>query len=81
MPEKQSKQSSNRKQRPFDNYLKYSNIAFQLVAAILIGVFGGKRLDAWLHTGQVFTIICSLLGVMAGLYLSVKDFIKPGKKQ
>lgn len=80
MPQKPSKPSSNPK-RPYDNYLRYSNIAFQLFAAILIGVFGGIRLDAWLGTDPVFTIILSLLGVFAGLYTALKDFIKPRKKE
>lgn len=81
MQQKPSKPSSNPKKRPFDNYLKYSNIAFQLVAAILIGVFGGIKLDEWLGTDSAFTIILSLLGVFAGLYLVLKEFLKPPKKE
>lgn len=51
------------------------------MAAILIGVFGGIKLDAWLGTDPAFTIILSLLGVFAGLYLVLKEFLKPLKKE
>lgn len=67
------------KKRPFDPYLKYSNLVFQLFAAIFIGVFGGMKLDAWLGTGPWFTVILSLLGVTGGMYLSLRDFLKKKK--
>jgi len=38
------------------------------------------KLDAWLHTDPWFTVILSLLGVSAGLYSVLKEFIQPGKK-
>lgn len=72
--------SRNSKKQRFDNYLKYSNIVFQLFAAIFLGVWGGIKLDALLHTKPVITILLSLIGVGGGMYLSLKDFIKPKKK-
>ena len=60
--------------------LKYSGMAFQMLAVIAIGVFGGIKLDEYLHTGQIFTIVLSLISICAGIYLAIKDFIKPGKK-
>lgn len=56
---------------------KYSGIAFQMIAIILVSVWGGIKLDkltGW-HT-PVFTIVLSLLGVFAAIYTAVKDFIK-----
>jgi uncharacterized membrane protein YfcA len=48
-----------------------------MLAVILIGVYGGQKLDAYLHnTNQVFTIIFSLLSVFAAIYLAIKDFIR-----
>ena len=49
-------------------------------AAIFIGVWGGMKLDAWLHTDPWFTVILSL-GVSAGLYSVLKEFIQPGKNE
>jgi hypothetical protein len=56
---------------------RYSGLAFQMVAIILLTTWGGVEIDK--HTGwhtPVFTIILSLLGVFAAIYVSVKDFIK-----
>lgn len=70
----------NTRKPRFDNYFKYSAMAFQLFAGIFIGVWGGIKLDALLNTEPWFTVILSLLGVAAGLYAVLKDFIKPNKK-
>ncbi|MFN0274631.1 MAG: AtpZ/AtpI family protein [Chitinophagales bacterium] len=67
---------SNRKQQ-FDSFLKYSNIGFQLFAAIFLGVWGGMKIDDWLDTKPWFTVTLSLLGISAGMYSVLKDFIKP----
>lgn len=60
--------------------LKYTGIAFQMLAIIGLGVFAGIKLDAWLKTDGIFTVVLSLLSVIAGIYLAIKDFIKPKKK-
>lgn len=71
-----NKQKHNSKKQ-LNNYAKYSAIAFQMIAVILIGVFGGKKLDEYLNfETPVFTIIFSLLSVFASIYLVLKDFIK-----
>ncbi len=62
--------------RPADNsYLKYSGMAFQMAAAILLGVFLGRYLDGCWHTDPFLTVGCTLLGVFAGMYLALKDFL------
>lgn len=59
------------------DFARYSGIAFQMIAIILLTTWGGIKLDKL--TGfktPVFTIILSLLGVFAAIYTVVKDFIK-----
>lgn len=75
---KPSQKPSNPR-RSVNQYLRYSNIAFQLFAAIFLGVWGGMKLDALLGTDPWLTVILSLLGVSAGLYSVLKEFIKPDK--
>lgn len=70
----------NSKKPQFDSYMKYSGMAFQLFAGILLGVWGGIKLDDLLNSKPWFTVILSLLGIAAGLYAVLKDFIRPGKK-
>ncbi len=72
--------NDNSKKPPFDSYIKYSGMAFQLFAGIFLGVWGGMRLDAALNSKPWFTVILSLFGIAAGMYSVLKDFIRPGKK-
>jgi F0F1-type ATP synthase assembly protein I len=55
--------------------MKYSGMAVQMIGIMLAFVFGGIYLDRWLDTSPIMTVVFSLLGVGAGLYTSLKDFI------
>lgn len=58
------------------NYVKYSGLAFQMIAIILVTAWGGTKLDKlFLLETPVFTIILSLFGVAAAIYVAVRDFI------
>lgn len=66
-----------KRQPPTNNYLKYSGMAFQMMATIGIGVFGGYKLDQYLEfKTPIFTLILSLLSVAVAIYLAIKDFLK-----
>jgi F0F1-type ATP synthase assembly protein I len=77
-------QDSQKKKNPkpsqnkgLNQYARYTGLAFQMLGIILVTVWGGTRLDkltGW-HT-PVFTIVLSLIGVFAAIYVAVKDFIK-----
>lgn len=55
-------------------------MAIQMAVVIGLSAWGGQKLDA-LYALQtpVFTIVLSLLGIAAALYLVLKDFIQPRK--
>jgi F0F1-type ATP synthase assembly protein I len=61
----------------FSSYAKYSGIVIQMGVIIFLTTWGGIKLDkiAGLKT-PVFTIVLSLLGVFAAIWIAVKDFIK-----
>ena len=69
------KPSEPQRQR-YNAYVKYSAIAFQMLTAILLFTWSGVELDKWLETAPAFTATLSLIGVIAGIYLAIKDFIK-----
>jgi F0F1-type ATP synthase assembly protein I len=59
---------------------KYSNMAIQMAVVIGLSAWGGQKLDAhYALQTPVFTIVLSLLGIAAALYLVLKDFIQPRK--
>ncbi|OQX99914.1 MAG: hypothetical protein B6I24_01300 [Bacteroidetes bacterium 4572_128] len=57
-------------------YAKYSAIAFQMFAIILIGVFGGWKLDEFFNFQfPIFTLILTILSVILSIYYAIKDFL------
>ena len=59
------------------SYAKYTGIAIQMIVIIVIMTFAGVKLDERRGaTTPVFTLILSLLGVLAAIYTAIKDFIK-----
>jgi len=84
MKEPLSQKQKNRKKSPndpgnkgFQDYAKYSGLAFQMALIIGVMTWCGVKLDKVLGLSTpVFTIILSLLGVFAGIYTAIKDFIK-----
>jgi len=71
-----------KKKKLLDNYARYSSIAFQMLAIILLGVFGGIKADQWLHMRvPVFTVILSILSVILAIYYVTKDLLKNGKNK
>ena len=57
-------------------YAVYSNMAIEMGVLIALGVFGGIKLDKWLDKSPLFTVLCSLAGVLIGMYLMIKDVIQ-----
>lgn len=59
------------------SYMKYSGMAFQMGAIILVGVWVGKKLDERFSTSTPwFTVGMALFSVFAALYIVLKDFLK-----
>ena len=68
--------ASPQKKSPFHQYAVYSNLAFEMGAVIALGVFGGIKLDKWLNTSPLMTIICSLAGIAIALFLIIRSSLK-----
>ncbi len=73
---------SKKKKKSLDNYARYSGIAFQMLAIILLGVFGGIKADQWLHMKvPVFTVILSILSVILAIFYVTRDLLRDGKNK
>lgn len=66
----------DQKKRQLNIYARYSSMAIQMLVIIFLGVFGGYKLDTWLQTKPVFTIVLSLLSVVLAIYYVIKDLLK-----
>ncbi|MGB8492054.1 MAG: AtpZ/AtpI family protein [Bacteroidales bacterium] len=79
-----SQNQQNRKKSPKDRgnkglqqFGRYTGLAFEMILVILVMTWCGIKLDKALGLSTpVFTAILSLLGVFAGIYIAVRDFIK-----
>ncbi len=59
------------------SFLQYSGLAFEMLAFILLGVFGGVKLDEYMQSEKpVFTIIGSLLGCIFSMVIIVLKLTK-----
>jgi len=49
-----------------------------MLTIILLGVFGGMKLDEWLESIDfpLFTLVLSIGGVVLAIYFAIKDFIR-----
>ncbi len=63
--------------KQLNDYARYSGMAVQMIAIILIGVLGGIKLDEVLSLKfPLFTLVLSLLSVFLSMFFAIKDFLK-----
>ena len=71
---KSDKEDSKKKQ--FTGVLKYSGLAFQMIAIILLVLYGGMKLDEYLENEfPLFTFLGAISGVVLSLYVVLKDLL------
>jgi len=78
MKKKQSnKLDSEKKKRQLREAARYSGLAFEMIAIILLVLFAGMQADKYFENEfQGFTVLGAFLGVILSLYISLKDFLK-----
>lgn len=59
------------------SYMKYSSMVFQLAIVIGLGVWGGRKLDAYFEMKfPAFTLGLLFVSIFAGMYWTMKDLVK-----
>jgi len=59
-----------------NDYARYSGMAIQMLVIILLGVFAGFKLDQWLHTRPILTVLLSIVSVALSIYIVTKDLLR-----
>jgi len=72
---KETKGNDNGK-NPWNDYIKYSGIAFQMVAVIGLCVWGGFKLDRHFGTNPLFILILTFLGIFGSIYTLYRSLPK-----
>jgi len=74
------KNQKKKRKENLNDVAKYSTMAFQMIAIILLGVFGGKKLDAIIHIEfPIFTVVLTIVSVILSVYFAIKDLIRFNK--
>ncbi len=73
--------ASRFKKTPLHSYAYYSNIAIEMGVIIALGVFGGIKMDTWLSTSPLFTVLLSLAGVAIAMYVMIKTLTPKNKPE
>lgn len=64
-------------ENPVKFYAKYSSLAFQMIAIILAGAFGGRALDRWIEWEfPVFTLSLTILAVVIATIYGMRELFK-----
>ena len=67
----------NKKKKLLNSYARYSSIAMQMLVIILLGIWGGVKLDEWIDFQfPLFTVLFSFISVGLAIYVVIKDLIK-----
>jgi len=69
----------NKYQKPkkkFDDFIRYSGLAFEMAAIMGVGVWLGIKIDDWLNLEfPAFTLGLMILSVIAAIYHAVRKFL------
>ncbi len=71
-----SKKDLKKSKKKFDHFIRYSSLAFEMVAIMALGVVAGYKIDGWLDLPfPVFTLVLMILAVVAAIYHAIKNFL------
>ena len=70
--------SPDKKQNPWVQVGRYSQLALMLPAGTVVGWIAGSALDRWLHTSWI-SIVGLFLGIAAGLIELIRTVLRDTK--
>jgi hypothetical protein len=61
----------------FDDFIRYSSLAFEMMAIIALGTFLGFKIDQWLENEfKGFTLGLMILSVIGSVFYSIRNLLK-----
>jgi F0F1-type ATP synthase assembly protein I len=62
--------------KKFDDFIRYSNLAFEMVAIMGAGTFSGWLIDNWLELKfPIFLLVFMVLSVVGAIFYAIRKFI------
>ncbi|SHF57207.1 Putative F0F1-ATPase subunit Ca2+/Mg2+ transporter [Mariniphaga anaerophila] len=70
---KQLKKNKNK----FDSFIRYSSLAFEMMAIIALGTFLGFKIDQWMNNEfKGFTLGLMILSVIGSVAYAIRNLLK-----
>ncbi len=67
----------NKYKNKIDSFIRYSSLAFEMMAIIGAGTFGGFKIDQWMKNEfKGFTLGLMILSVIAAILYATKNLLK-----
>jgi F0F1-type ATP synthase assembly protein I len=67
---------SQKPKKQIDNFVRYSSMAFEMVAIMGAGVWLGIKIDQWLDLGfPAFTLGLMILSVIGAIYHAIRKLL------
>lgn len=61
----------------FDAFIRYSSLAFEMMAMIAIGTFAGFKIDQWLDNNfRWATLVLMVLSVIGSVFYFIRKLLK-----
>ncbi|HXI00940.1 MAG TPA: AtpZ/AtpI family protein [Sphingobacteriaceae bacterium] len=77
MDEPNGREESEGSKKTLDGYVKYSGLAFQMIAIIGICTFAGYKIDEYRQSETlIFSALLGLAGVCIALYIIIRGINK-----
>jgi len=71
--------NQNKEKKPkkiFDDFIRYSSLAFEMIAIMGLGVLLGIKIDQWLSLSfPAFTLVLMILSVVGAIYHAIRKFL------
>jgi hypothetical protein len=64
------------KKENLDKYIKYSNLAIQMLVIIVSGAYLGKWFDNKYNTNNLYTSIIGVIATILAIYIGIRELIK-----
>jgi hypothetical protein len=63
------------KKENLDKYIKYSNLAIQMLVIIVGGAYLGKWFDNKYNTNNLYTSIIGVIATIIAIYIGIRELI------
>jgi hypothetical protein len=71
------KSQNQRNKKKFDEFIRYSNLGFEMMVIIAAGTFLGYKTDQWMNNEfKGFTLAFLILSVIGSIFYAIRNLLK-----